>query len=73
METQIFYGIISCLLGATVGLLIKISSSINRLTTQVAVIDKELEKGTNIFNDHEQEFATLSKNRRLDYIYLYYL
>lgn len=63
METQIFYGIISCLLGATVGLLIKISSSINHLTTQVAVIDKELEKGTNIFNDHETRIRHLEQKQ----------
>lgn len=64
METQIFYGIIAVLLAAAVGLLVRISSALNFLSTQVAVLERELEKGAEMFHDHESRIRTLEHSKQ---------
>lgn len=63
MEVQIFYGIVSILLTAVVGLLVSNNKKLNILNVKMAVVENSLLEGQKDFEDHEQRLRKIEQGR----------
>ncbi len=63
MEVQIFYGIVSILLTAVVGLLVSNNKKLNILNVQMAVVENRLLEGQKDFEDHERRLRKIEQGR----------
>lgn len=63
MEVQIFYGIVSILLTAVVGLLVSNNKKLNILNVQMAVVENRLLEGQKDFEDHELRLRKIEQGR----------